>query len=78
MASGAWTSCNWRQRDTTVFTLTADNTFTAAITETQDQFANACGMVGKPTSGVCTSSWTWMMKIHVPALTPDVLTGRCD
>jgi hypothetical protein len=56
-------TCNWHQMDTTVVTLTAQNTFTASVIETQDTFALACGATA-PAAGSCTSSWTWTMVIN--------------
>jgi hypothetical protein len=56
-------TCNWHQTDTTTVTLTALNTFTASVVETQDTFALACGTTAPP-AGSCTSSWTWTMVIN--------------
>jgi hypothetical protein len=67
--------CTWHQMDTSSLTMTADNAFTVSVSETESTFAAAC--VPPPPSDPCTSSWTWMMKIHVPAKAPDV-AGNCE
>jgi hypothetical protein len=56
-------TCTWHQTDTTTITLTAENTFTAAVVEKEEMFATACTPATVPPTGMCTSSWTWDMKI---------------
>lgn len=55
-------TCSWHQTDTTMVVLTAENEFTASITEVENMFATACTM--PPTGGSCTSTWTWTFKIN--------------
>jgi hypothetical protein len=52
--------CSWTQQDTSMITLTADNTFTLAVTEVQTAITAPC-VPAFPT-GTCTSTWKWMMK----------------
>jgi len=59
-SDSSMTSCTWHQTDTSMFTLTATNQFTLAVTEVENTFATACS--GIPTGGSCTSTWTWTMK----------------
>lgn len=51
--------CSWNQQDTALVTVTAENQFTASVTEKQDTIAAACGL------GVasCTSTWSWTFVI---------------
>src|SRR5213075_1937425 len=65
--------CMWTQTDTTVVHLTADNTFTASVTEEQSAFTAAC--VPAPTGGMCTT--TFSMTLSITAAKPDPLTGKC-
>lgn len=51
--------CSWNQDDTTKIIVTAENQFTAMVTENQDTIAAACGLA--VTS--CTSTWTWTFAI---------------
>jgi hypothetical protein len=51
--------CSWKQADNTTINMTAENTFTASVVETQDTIASACGLAAT----TCTSSWTWSMEI---------------
>jgi len=57
--------CSWDQEDTTQITMTAQNQFTAAVTEKQDSIAPACGFA----STSCVSTWTWTFVID-GTLTP--------
>jgi len=68
-------TCTWTQTDTTMLELIAQNTFTASVTETQSTFAAACNP--PPPSDPCTSTFTFTMAIHAPALMPDAATGLC-
>lgn len=65
-------ACTWHQTDTSALQLTADNTFTLSVTETQSQFAGVatCTAAAMPTpaAGSCTSSWTWTFAIESPQL----------
>jgi hypothetical protein len=66
--------CMWHQTDDTVIQLTATNAFTASVTETESAFAAACA---QPASAdPCTSTFTFTLAIHAPALMPDA-TGAC-
>ncbi|MEA2696627.1 MAG: hypothetical protein QOI66_898 [Myxococcales bacterium] len=56
-------TCTWHQTDTTMVTVTAENMFTAAVVEKEETFAAACSADHVPPGGMCTSSWTWTMKI---------------
>jgi hypothetical protein len=56
-------TCTWHQTDTTMITVTAENMFTASVVEKEEMFATACAAANVPTGGMCTSSWTWTMKI---------------
>jgi len=51
--------CSWSQADTTNVTVTAENQFTASVTETQDTIAAACGAAATS----CQSTWTWTFAI---------------
>lgn len=62
-------SCTWSQTDTTLLTLTAQNAFTASVTETESGFATACGTT-IPTGGSCTSTWTWTFAIDSTKTAP--------
>jgi hypothetical protein len=62
-AADTMPTCTWHQTDTTMITLTAENTFTAAVVEKEEMFAPACSADNVPPGGMCTSSWTWTMKI---------------
>ncbi|HXI57816.1 MAG TPA: hypothetical protein VNO55_17240, partial [Polyangia bacterium] len=42
-------TCTWHQTDTTMITLTAENTFTAAVVEKEEMFAAACTPTTVPT-----------------------------
>ena len=53
-------TCTWHQTDTSMVTVTANNEFDIAVTETQTMFAAACS--GPPAGGMCTSTWTWKLK----------------
>ena len=52
-------TCSWSQQDTTLVTMSADNQFSAAVTEVQDTIAAACGAA----AATCTSTWTWTFAI---------------
>jgi len=54
--------CSWHQTDTTHLTMTAQNTFTVSVSETQGTFASTCSPI--PAGGSCASSWTWTMAIN--------------
>jgi hypothetical protein len=69
-------TCTWRQKDTTAFTLTANNAFTTSTTETQDMFSAGCAAVFAPPGGTCTSTWTWTFKINPAGHMPDA-SGLC-
>lgn len=69
------TACTWHQTDTSMMTLTANNEFMISVSETESAFAAVCA---PPPSDPCTSSWTWTMKIHVPAKMPNAATGDCE
>ena len=69
-------ACMWHQTDQSVITVTAENAFTANVTETESAFTAACGQPAA--SNPCTSTFTFKMAIHVPALMPDPLTGACQ
>jgi hypothetical protein len=68
-------TCTWHQTDTSLLQLTATNTFTVSVTETESNFALAC--VPPPPSDPCTSTFSYTMVIHSPALMPDAVTGKC-
>lgn len=51
--------CSWQQDDTTLVTMTAQNQFSASVTENQDTFAAACGL----SFTSCQSTWTWTFAI---------------
>jgi hypothetical protein len=69
-------ACMWHQTDQSVITVTAENAFTASITETESNFTAACG---QPAAlDPCTSTFTFKMAIHVPALMPNAVTGACQ
>jgi hypothetical protein len=61
--------CSWNQADTTTLTMTAENTFTVSVVETQDTIAAAC----MATATTCTSSWTWTMAIDGTKVAPACL-----
>jgi len=58
-----------------MYELIAQNTFTAAVTQTQSAFTPSCSPA--PASDPCTTTYTMTMQIHTPGLMPDVLTGNC-
>jgi len=68
-------TCTWDQTDMTMLELTATNTFTAVVTETQSNFAPVCTL--KPATDPCTSTFTLKLAIHPTALMPDPTTGLC-
>jgi hypothetical protein len=68
-------TCTWHQMDTSAFQLTATNTFTISVSETESGFALAC--VPAPPSDPCTTTFSFTMAIHAPALMPDAVTGTC-
>lgn len=68
-------TCTWHQTDTTALTVTAENMFTANVTETESAFAAVCNP--PPLSDPCTSTFTLKLAIHAPALMPDAVTGLC-
>jgi hypothetical protein len=51
--------CSWNQQDTTLLTMSAENQFSASVTETQDTITAACGAA----AATCTSTWTWTFAI---------------
>ncbi len=63
-------ACSWVQMDTSQFQLTADNTFSLSVTETQSNYtgvsACAAAAMPAPAGGSCTSTWTWTMAIENP------------
>jgi hypothetical protein len=59
MNDPAVAGCSWSQDDTTLLTMTAQNQFTASVTENQDTITATCGLA--VTS--CTSTWTWTFAI---------------
>jgi hypothetical protein len=63
--------CSWHQTDTSTLTMTAQNTFTVSVVETENTFANTCSPI--PTGGTCTSSWTWTMAINGNKTAPGCL-----
>jgi hypothetical protein len=66
-------TCGWHQVDTSLLTMTADYEFDLAVTEDETMFKAACGTANTPTGGMCTSTWTWHMKVSttkVPTTTP--------
>lgn len=56
MSDGA---CSWQQDDTTLITVTAQNQFTASVTENQDSIGAACNL----SFTSCQSTWTWTFVI---------------
>jgi len=66
--------CTWHQTDQSVIQVTATNAFTATVTETESAFTAACGQPAA--SDPCTSTFTFTLAIHAPALMPDA-TGAC-
>jgi len=68
-------ACTWHQTDQTLVTVTATNTFTANITETESAFTPACAQPAA--ADPCTSTFTFTLAIHAPALMPDATTGLC-
>jgi hypothetical protein len=58
------TTCTWHQTDTTTLVLTDTNQFTASVVENQSTFAAAPACSSIPPGGMCTSTWTWTMKIN--------------
>ena len=57
-------ACIWHQTDTSMLTLTADNTFTISVTENEDTFNAVCTANSiTPAGGACASTWTWTMAI---------------
>jgi len=65
-------ACTWRQMDTSVLQLTAENKFTLSVTETQSAFAGAttcaAAQMPVPAAGSCTSTWTWTLAIENPTV----------
>jgi len=53
-------TCTWHQTDTSVLTLTANDTFNLAVTEVENTFSAGCGTT-TPTGGTCTSTFTLSM-----------------
>lgn len=57
-------ACTWHQTDTSMLTLTADNTFTISVVENETTFNAACDAAAiTPAGGLCTSTWGWTMTI---------------
>jgi len=74
--SSSSATCMWQQTDTSALTMTADNAFTISVSEMESAFSATC--LPAPPSDPCTSTWTWTMKIHVPAKMPNAITGDCE
>jgi hypothetical protein len=68
-------TCTWHQTDTSALQLTATNMFSLSVTEVESGFAALCTPPLPPDP--CTSTFTYTMAIHAPALMPDALTGKC-
>jgi hypothetical protein len=59
-------ACTWSQSDNSTVTITAQNEFDISVTEMQSGFTG-CSAANMPASGMCTSTWTWHMKIGTKA-----------
>jgi hypothetical protein len=55
-------TCMWHEHVDSSVTVTAENAFTISSTRTQSMFSAGCTNPPPPTGGMCTSTWTWMMK----------------